>query len=97
MLAEIPVQNIPNILDWFSYLEQHEQRNSTDKIPYASFGPILKARGFYHISQLSKDLVTPDHLANWLGIEHGVVVMIFQYAEQDLVVVMSGKQIFMDS
>ena len=94
--ANIPIQNIPKVVDWFPYLDQHPQQNQ-DEITYAPFGPILKKQGFFRISQLTGDRVGPDHLMRWLGIEFGVAVLIFQYVEQDLAAIRSGKQILMDA
>jgi hypothetical protein len=93
--ADIPVQNIPKVIDWFSYLDQHPQRNQ-DEITYAPFGPILKKEGFFRISQLKSDHVGPEHLTKWLGIGFGVAVLIIQYVEHDLAAIRSGKQICMD-
>jgi hypothetical protein len=95
-LADIPIQNIPKVVNWFSYLDQHPQHNQNE-ITYVPFGPMLKKQGFFRISQLTGNHVGPDHLVRWLGIEFGVAVLIFQYVEQDLVVIRSGKLILMDT
>ena len=43
---------IPNIVDWFSYLDQHEECNK-DGITFAPYRIALKAKGFLQISQLT--------------------------------------------
>lgn len=85
MLADIPILSIPNIVNWFLYLAQHPQYNQ-DEITFALFQPALKWQGFFCISQLISNLVCSEHLVKRLGIEFGVAVLVFQYAEQDLVV-----------
>jgi uncharacterized membrane protein YfcA len=47
---------IPDIIAWFAYLDQHEERNK-DGIVFGPYGIILKAKGFLRISQLTLDFI----------------------------------------
>ncbi|KIK91782.1 hypothetical protein PAXRUDRAFT_148728 [Paxillus rubicundulus Ve08.2h10] len=74
---------IPDIITWFSYLDQCEQHGLDDVI-FAPFGPTLSAKGFRRISQLSHEYVSLSDLQGWLGIEIGTAILIFQHVEAEL-------------
>ncbi|KAI6116111.1 P-loop containing nucleoside triphosphate hydrolase protein [Pisolithus sp. B1] len=58
---------IPDIISWLAYLDQHKQRNK-DGIIFSQFGPVLQKMGFVRISQLSLDFIKLPDLQEWLGI-----------------------------
>ncbi|KAH7923723.1 hypothetical protein BV22DRAFT_1130419 [Leucogyrophana mollusca] len=86
------VADIPDIVRWFAYLDEHEERNK-DGIVFAPYGPILRQKGFLRISQLTRNYVQLSDLQTWLGIEVGIAILIMQYAEFDLAAVNAGKRI----
>lgn len=84
---------IPDIIAWFSYLDQHEQRNN-DGIVFAPYGVTLKNKGFLRLSQLTMDFVQLKDLQEWLGIDVGTAILIMQYAKEDLESLRSRKWVF---
>lgn len=68
---------------WFEMLDSHDGRNA-DGITFAPFGPILRAEGFFRISQLTSSAVTKQDLQDWLGIKAGTAVLILEYAKEDM-------------
>ncbi|KAI6102103.1 hypothetical protein F5141DRAFT_1241828 [Pisolithus sp. B1] len=58
---------IPDIISWLAYLDQHKQRNK-DGIIFSQFRPVLQKMGFIRISQLSLDFIKLPDLQEWLGI-----------------------------
>ncbi|KAI6125920.1 hypothetical protein EDD16DRAFT_1517042 [Pisolithus croceorrhizus] len=58
---------IPDIISWLAYLDQHKQRNK-DGIIFSQFGPVLQKMGFVCISQLLLDFIKLLDLQEWLGI-----------------------------
>jgi len=89
----IPNPEIPNIVQWFKYLDQDERRNK-DGITFAPYGATLKAKGFLRISQLTSEFVKLPDLQAWLGIEVGTVILILEYAKEDLAAIKSGRWVF---
>lgn len=89
----IPITDIPDIVSWFAFLDRHEQRNQ-DGLTFTPYGPILKAKGFLRLSQLTLDFFRLSDLQTWLGIEVGTAILIMQYAEEDLAAIRSGKWVF---
>jgi len=61
---------------------------------FASFGDILKDKGFTHLSQLSPPVVQPSYLEEWLGIKTGTAFTIMQYIVADLSAINLGKWVF---
>ncbi|KIM55494.1 hypothetical protein SCLCIDRAFT_30351 [Scleroderma citrinum Foug A] len=51
----------PDIVKWCSFLDCHKERNK-DGITYLTFGPILKQKGFFRLSQLMSSWVRPEAL-----------------------------------
>lgn len=88
----VSVNDIPRIIDWFAYLDQHPQRNQ-DGVAYAPFGEVMRRNGFVRLSQLTDEYVKLSYLQDLLGIEFGTAISIMQYAKQDLAAVESGIQI----
>jgi hypothetical protein len=84
---------IPDVVAWFAYLDQHEERNKDD-IVFAPFGVRLKAKGFLRISQLTLDFIQLKDLQDWLGIEVGTAILIMQYAKEDVEALKSRKWVF---
>ena len=89
----IPLASIPQISKWFAYLDQDEER-SGDGIVFTPFGDILKARGIVRLSQLSDRYIKLSDLEQWLGIDTGTAITIFQYANEDLEAIKSGEWVF---
>ncbi|KAI6012011.1 hypothetical protein BKA83DRAFT_104934, partial [Pisolithus microcarpus] len=89
----IPITDIPDIVSWFAFLDHHEQHNQ-DGLTFAPYGPILRAKGFLHLSQLTLDFFGLSDLQTWLGIEVRTAVLIMQYAKEDLAAIRSGKWVF---
>ena len=84
---------IPDVIDWFAYLDQHEER-SKDGIVFAPYGVRLKAKGFLRISQLTLDFIQLKDLQDWLGIEVCTAILIMQYAKEDVEALRSRKWVF---
>jgi len=82
--------NDPDIVKWFSYLDRHEDRNK-DGITFAPFGPILKQKQFFRLSQLMSSHIKLEALESWLGIEVGAAILILEYAKEDLEAVRAGQ------
>ncbi|KAG6377588.1 hypothetical protein JVT61DRAFT_13029 [Boletus reticuloceps] len=74
---------VPELIEWFSYLDTHGGRNQ-DGIVYSQFGPVLKAKGFYRLNHISRKYIQLSDLQEWLGVEVGTAINIFEYAEEDL-------------
>ena len=88
-LAPVPAAPTPNIVQWFAYLDTHPQRNQ-DNIIFKPFGPILREKGYYRLHHLNPKYIKRSDLQQWLGIEDGTAIDIFEYAEEDLKAVKSG-------
>lgn len=84
---------IPDVVAWFAYLDQHEERNK-DGIVFAPYGVRLKAKGFLRISQLTLEFIQLKDLQDWLGIEVGTAILIMQYAKEDIEALKSRKWVF---
>lgn len=91
--SRIPLASIPQISKWLAYLDQDEERSS-DGIVFTPFGDILKARGIVRLSQLSDRYIKLSDLEQWLGIDTGTAITIFQYANEDLEAIKSGEWVF---
>lgn len=88
-----PVTNIPtDIVSWFSYLDQHEERNK-DGITFAPYGSILRAIGLRCLSELTLDYVPLSDLQGWLNINVGTAILIMQYAQEDQEAINLGRYI----
>ena len=83
----------PDIAAWFSYLDQHEDRNK-DGLIFAPYGVTLKSKGFLRLSQLTSEYIQLKDLQEWLGIEVGMAILIMQYAKEDLEALKSWKWAF---
>jgi hypothetical protein len=70
-------------IKWFEMLDSHGGCNA-DGIIFAPFGPILREKDFFRISQLTSDFVTIQDLQDWLGIRAGTAGLILQYAKEDM-------------
>ncbi|KAI9572444.1 hypothetical protein HD554DRAFT_2036032 [Boletus coccyginus] len=77
------------LIEWFSYLDTHGGRNKNGVV-YSQFGPVLRAKGFSHLNHLSHKYIQLSDLEDWLGIEVGTVIDIFEYAEEDLEAARAG-------
>ena len=84
---------IPDVVAWFAYLDQHEERNK-DSIVFAPYGVRLKAKGFLRISQFILDFINLKDLQDWLGIEVDIAILIMQYAKEDVEALKSQKWVF---
>lgn len=74
----------PDIITWFSSLDQHPQRREKYGLTFAPYGPILRQKGFFHVSQLVSDYVKPSDVQEWLDVEVGVAILILDFAKADL-------------
>lgn len=84
----------PNIVQWFIYLDMHPQRNQ-DNVVFKPFGPILREKGYYCLHHLNPKYIKQSDLQQWLGIEDGTAIDIFEYAEEDLRAVKSGMLVLL--
>ncbi|KIK26292.1 hypothetical protein PISMIDRAFT_676084 [Pisolithus microcarpus 441] len=82
----------PKVVPWFNYLEQRE-KDPPCGVKFGVFGPMLEAKGFVRISQLSHDYISVEVLQRLLGIEMGTAVLIFQYVEADMWAISSGRSV----
>ncbi|KAI9569504.1 hypothetical protein HD554DRAFT_2250489 [Boletus coccyginus] len=80
---------VPDLIEWFSYLDTHGGRNK-DRVVYSRFGPVLRAKGFYRLNHLSCKYIQLSELQDWLDIEIGTAINIFEYAEDDLEAARAG-------
>ncbi|KAI9566566.1 hypothetical protein HD554DRAFT_2274127 [Boletus coccyginus] len=80
---------VPDLIEWFSYLDTHGGRNK-DRVVYSQFGPVLRAKGFYRLNHLSRKYIQLSELQDWLDIEIGTAINIFEYAEDDLEAARAG-------
>ncbi|KAH0831895.1 hypothetical protein J3R83DRAFT_12776 [Lanmaoa asiatica] len=78
-----PALLAPELTKWLTYLDTHSRRNQ-DGIVYTDFGPVLKQRGFYRLHHLSRKYIQLLDLQDWLHIDVGTAINIFEYAEEDL-------------
>ena len=83
---------IPDIIPWFEHLEKHEKK-PPGGAKFSDFGPILEAKGFDRISQLTHEYIPIDLLQQWLGIEYGTAVLIFQSVEADMRAISTGQSV----
>ena len=60
---------------------------------FTAFGPILQAKGFLDISQLSCDFVSVADLQVWLGVEAGTAIVIRSHVDTDIQAVNAGKHV----
>jgi len=88
-----PTIEFPSVDEWFSYLDQHGERNQ-DGISFSLYGAVLKTKGFLRLSHLTTDFFTIADLQQWLGIEPGTAVAIMHYAKEDLDALRSGRWVF---
>ncbi|KAI9573343.1 hypothetical protein HD554DRAFT_2277655 [Boletus coccyginus] len=80
---------VPGLIEWFSYLDTHGGRNKNGVV-YSQFGPVLRAKGFSRLNHLSCKYIQLSDLEDWLGIEVGMAIDIFEYAEEDLEAARAG-------
>ena len=78
----LPVDT-PDIVAWCASLD-HDERCGINGVTFASYGPVLKDDGFFHLYQLGLDSVRPSDLQEWLGVKAGLALLILDYAKQDL-------------
>ncbi|KAF8120014.1 hypothetical protein EV363DRAFT_1460284 [Boletus edulis] len=91
--SRIPHASNPSITDWFTYLDRDAERNQ-DGVTFTPFGHLLKEKGFTRLSQLSHKYVGLSDLEDWLGIQRGTAITIFQYVDEDLEAIRSGEWVF---
>ncbi|KAF8833920.1 hypothetical protein BDN67DRAFT_985703 [Paxillus ammoniavirescens] len=84
------VGSIPDIVEWFSYLDTHNGRNR-DRIVYTPFGHLLKARGLHRLNHLSLKWFQLSDLQDWLNVNFGTAINILEYAEEDLGLAKAGN------
>ena len=84
-----------DVIRWFSYLDQRVQHNQHVNVSmnFTAFGPILQAKGFLDISQLSRDYVSVADLQAWLGVEVGTAIVIRLHVDTDIQAVNAGKHV----
>ncbi|KAF8446175.1 hypothetical protein L210DRAFT_841045 [Boletus edulis BED1] len=92
-VSSLPASSIPDVIRWFLYLDEHEERNK-DGITFAPFGPILEDNGFLRISQLTSPFFQASDLAKLLSVKLGTAILILQYVQTDLHAIRSGKLVF---
>ena len=80
----------PVLVGWFMYLDQHKQQNK-DGLIFLPYGPIMKANGFIHLSQLTLNYLKLSNLQDILNIDLGTAILIMQYADEDMEAVKSGR------
>jgi hypothetical protein len=83
---------IPDIIPWFEHLEKREKKPPRGA-NFSDFGPILEGKGFNRISQLTREYIPIDLLQQWLGIEYGTAVLIFQSVEADMRAISAGQSV----
>ena len=101
LTVELPNANptetvpFPDVIHWFSYLDQHVQCNQRVDVSmnFTALGPILQAKGFLDISQLSRDYVSVADLQAWLGVEVGTAIVIRSHVDTDIQAVNAGKHV----
>jgi hypothetical protein len=76
-----PVQ-APAIEPWLHFIEQHPQRNP-DHIPFTIYGPALLRQGILRVSQLTQEFIPRQDLQDWLGVDAGTAILLFQFAKED--------------
>ncbi|KAI6010742.1 hypothetical protein F5J12DRAFT_781743 [Pisolithus orientalis] len=86
------VTEITKIIPWFNSLEQHMKKTPCG-VKFGDFGPELDARGFIHISQLSRDYMSTQALQDMLRIEMGTTILILQCVDADLQAIHSGTSV----
>jgi hypothetical protein len=79
----------PDVVRWFQYLDEHEQR-SKDGIQFSPYGIVLRDKGFLRVNQLTLDFLKLTDLQEWLGMNVGTAVMIMQYAKEDVDAIKGG-------
>jgi hypothetical protein len=78
--------SIPSLVIFLSLHQalDADEKHHLDGICFSDFGLLLSDRGFFKITQLSLKFIKLEQLAQWLGIKEGIVVLTFQYAEEDI-------------
>ncbi|KAF9232659.1 hypothetical protein BU15DRAFT_81003 [Melanogaster broomeanus] len=89
-LGSASVVPIPDVVPWFKLLEICE-KNPPRGIKFSDFGPILEGKGFIHMSQCPHKYIPIEMLQQWLGIEYGTAVLIFQSMEADMRAISTGQ------
>ncbi|KIK75994.1 hypothetical protein PAXRUDRAFT_171103, partial [Paxillus rubicundulus Ve08.2h10] len=85
-----PVGSIPDIVKQLSYLDTHNEWK-WDKIIYAPFGHLLKARGLHCLNHLSLKWFQLSDLQDWLNTNFGMAINILEYTEEDLGLAKAGN------
>lgn len=93
-ISSVPLSDVPDILQWFRYLDKHEEHNK-DGITFSEYGPILRGKGFVWIFQLTVDDFTYQDLQRELECDGiGTAILIKEYAKQDMQALRSGTWVF---
>ncbi|KAI6038351.1 hypothetical protein EDC04DRAFT_2604071 [Pisolithus marmoratus] len=89
--------SFPDIIRWFSFLDERLRRDphADVTVNFSAFGPVLRAKGFLNIAQLSRDYAPVETLQAWLGVEVGTALIIRSYVDMDLQAVKVGKQVYL--
>ncbi|KAI5989600.1 hypothetical protein EDC04DRAFT_2912182 [Pisolithus marmoratus] len=87
--------SFPDIIRWFSFLDERLRRDphADVTVNFSAFGPVLRAKGFLNIAQLSRDYAPVETLQAWLGVEVGTALVIRSYVDMDLQAVKVGKRV----
>ncbi|KAI5980551.1 hypothetical protein EDC04DRAFT_2618347 [Pisolithus marmoratus] len=87
--------SFPDIICWFSFLDERLRRDPHADVTmnFSAFGPVLRAKGFLNIAQLSRDYAPVETLQAWLGVEVGTALVIRSYVDMDLQAVKVGKRV----
>ncbi|KAF8546666.1 hypothetical protein OG21DRAFT_1490949 [Imleria badia] len=83
---------IPDVIPWFGHLEKHE-KSLPGGAKFSDFGFVLEGKGFFRISQLTREYIPINLLQQWLGIEYGTAVLIFQFVEAEMKAINAGQSI----
>ncbi|KAF8139088.1 hypothetical protein EV363DRAFT_1293320 [Boletus edulis] len=101
LTVELPNANptetvpFPDIIRWFSFLDQRVRNDPRVNVTvdFTTFGPILQAKGFLDISQLSRDYVSVADLQAWLGVQVGTAIVIRSHVDTDIQAINAGKHV----
>ncbi|KAF8417369.1 hypothetical protein L210DRAFT_3511402 [Boletus edulis BED1] len=101
LTVDLPNENppetvpFPDIIRWFSFLDQRLRHDPCVNVSmdFSAFGPVLQAKGFLDIAQLSGNYVSVENLQAWLGVEVGTALVIRSYVDLDIQAVNAGKHV----
>jgi hypothetical protein len=78
----------PKIATWLNYCDQHPDRCGEN---FSTHAYKFNAEGYRRINQLTRDRISVENLATWLGIGKGTADLLIGYAEEDIELLKVGK------